>query len=457
MSTIEHYWQFNRLNTQGKVNVEEITEAKTFIQKQCSDIASQISFSDTVIQRRLFSLFTQNELIAEICLRCFISEQITQSCIKFEIQFGNSHQFNRYDLYPFVLDDSLARSKEQKTKEYKSMATQILQKFNPQQASLSTWTNRLVRADPNLNQFLLERGIYLISDWAILNDTKPKQLQRIFREFHNFDETVISQGSLLLEAYHQVYLLDRFNSRKAGSRPKCSPPTTAQLERIAQLTKLSLTPEETLTRLQNLAEPLKEYRIFVRGGKTKQESLANSHIQLKVEQQQLAQIQDNSAEETQEEFLRRYRQQFLSCLKKAIASVVSQWLNKKKEPKKQQFVTALKLFHCQGLSMTTIASMIGLKRQDQVTRLIQLKNVRSDIQKAMLQSLSQQIRKMAVIYTNPNQLLQKEQQIVIALEEQVNSVIEEAKSEASTAKNQPPKSILAQYICNYLKQKEQLL
>ena len=140
-----------------------------------------------------------------------------------------------------------------------------------------------------------------------------------------------------------------------------------------------------------------------------------------------------------------------------MASVVPQWLNKQKEPKKQQFITALELFHCQGVSMTEIASRIGLQAQFQVTRLMQLKNFRSDIRQQMLRDLRQQILEMAAIYTDSEQLLKQEQQIEVALEEQVASVIEEAETEASQAKNQPLKSIFAQSLCRYLHQKENTL
>lgn len=450
MSALVHYWQFNKLNIRGQVTVEEIAEAKSFIREECADIVNQISFSDAVIQRHLFTLFRKNDSIAEICLRCFISEQIKQICINLERQFGNSHQFNRYDLFPFVLDDTLDRPKQTKTREYTPMATKILQTFDPQQASLSTWTTRLVRYERNLNQFLLEHGLYLISDWAILNDTNPKQLQRILKEFHYLNDALITQASLLLEAYHTIYRQERLASRKAGIRGKCPAPTPEQLQQIAQFPGLSLNPEQILTQLQNLAEQLRKYRIFVRGGKLKQDSLDNHDTLIKFEQEQIAKFSDNSEQETQGEFLNRYRRQFLSCLEKAIASVVTQWINKQKEPKKQQFLSALKLFHCQGSSMTEIASAIGLQAQYQVTRLMQLKNFRSDIQQQMLQELRQQILEIAAIYTDPQQLLKQEKQIEMALVEQVKSVIEQAGSEASMAKNQPLKSIFAQYLCRYL-------
>jgi hypothetical protein len=454
MSPVVNYWRFNRLNIQGKISVEEIVSAKRFLQEEHPHLVNQEPFSDTLMQNYLFNLLQQHNTNAEICLRCFISEQIKQVCLKLERQFGYTHQFTRYDLFPFVLDDTLNSSGASPNPEYQSMAKRILQKFEPQQGSLSTWTTRLVRYDRQLNQFLLERGLYLISDWAILNDTSVKQLERIFRDFHHLNGEVIILGMGLLQAYHQVYRQSRLTSRQGGSRSKCSQPTPSQLEEITQIAGLGLTAEQTLIRLQELAEKLREYRIFVRGGKPQQASLDTPEVQFQVEQEQVSYFQDNSAQESQGEFLSRYRQQFFSSLQQAIAQVLSEWSQRQKDSKKRQFLTALKLFHCQGLAMTEIATNLGLKAQYQVTRLIQLKNLRSDIRQEMLQNLRQEILSLATTYISPAQLLQQEQQIALALEEQVSTVMEQAEAEASSSKNQTPTSLFARSLCDYLDQKE---
>lgn len=466
MSAAIHYWQFNRLDGSGKVTIEEIPAAKSFINQQIPDLINQTAFSDSVMQRHLFTLLRENDtqvcLMSQICLRCFISEQIKQVCLSLERQFGNHHQFNRYDLFPFVLDDTLTQGKPSKTvaqaTEYTSMATKILKSFDPQQASLATWTTRLVRYEPNLNHFLLERGVYLISDWAILNDTTPKQLQRILKEFHHLGDAAIAQASRLLEAYHTIYRRERLANRKAGGKSKCPLPSPEQLQQIASLVGLQISEAKTLSQLQNLAQQLREYRIFVRGGKLKQDSLDNPDILTKFEHKQVTESGESEEEQAQEEFLSHYRRQFLTCLEQAITQVISKWLSQeKKEAKKQQFLTALKLFHCQGCSMTEIAKSVGLQAQYQVTRLMQLKNFRSDIRQQMLNKLRHQIKEMAVVYTDPDLLRQQDLQIEIALDEQVTTLIEQAETEASTAKNRPLTSSFAQSLCRYLHLREKSL
>lgn len=455
MNAPEHYWQFHQLNARGEVNSKEILAAKSFIQEQCADIIQKVPFSTAAMEQRLFAFMNQGNLTAAICLRCYISDQIRQVCFKLAEQFGENHQFKSYDLYPFVLDDILEHSRLSQSREYPSMATKILQTFDPQKARLSTWTTRLVRSEPNLNQFLLEKGLYLISNWALLNDTNPQQIQRIFKDFYNLNESAITQATRLLTAYHNVYRRERLVSKATGNRSKCLDPTTNQLQQMAEILGIATASEILLDRLIDLAEKLREYRIFVKGGKPKQDSWDNPDIQIKVEKQQIDHASDDGEQNLQGEFLTRYRHQFISCLQQAIADVIPQWLSKQKEPKKLQFLRALQLFHCQGLSMTAIASQIGLQAQYQVTRLMKLKDLRSDIQHKMLQQLRHQIKEIAAIYTDAEQLIKQEQQIEIALSEQVNAIISEAESEASTAKNQPLTSILSRYLCRYLDSQEQ--
>lgn len=454
MNAPEHYWQFHQLNARGEVNSREVLAAKSFIQEQCADIIEKIPLAAAAMEQRLFTSMRQNNSTAEICLRCYISEQIRQVCLKLAEQFGENHQFKSSDLYPFVLDDIFESSRQSQPTEYRSMATKILQTFDPQKARLSTWTTRLVRSEVNLNQFLLEKGLYLISNWALLNDTSPQQLQRIFKDFHNLNEVAITQATRLLIAYHNVYRRARLASKATGNRSKCLDPTINQLQEMAEILEIATAPEILLDRLIDLAEKLRQYRIFIKGGKPKQDSWDNPDIQMKVEKQQIDNNSDDGEQNLQGEFLTRYRQQFLSCLEQAITSVISQWLSKQKEPKKQQFLQALKLFHCQGLSMTAIAAEIGLQRQDQVTRLMQLKNFRADIQHKMLQELRQQVLEMAITYSDADQLIKQEQQIEAALTEQVESEINQAKSEASTAKNQPLTSLFSQYLCRCLDSQE---
>lgn len=135
---------------------------------------------------------------------------------------------------------------------------------------------------PELNQCFWEYGVDFvrnISDWAILNDTKPKQLERILSEFHHLSQAEIDRACLLLESYHCVYRRDRLEQRRnqltsARSRKElkpCSPPTPAQLYEIALRVNgkgdLTLATQEVIYQLQDIAQQLREYCFSVKPGK----------------------------------------------------------------------------------------------------------------------------------------------------------------------------------------------
>ena len=471
LTTASKYWKLVRLEATGKSKLEEIFLAREFLQKQFPQLNNQIEVSDTVIQRQLLKLLNHGSetsaedandyLMAQTCLRCFISHQIEQACIQLELQFGREHGFNRHDLFPLVLDDTLDDLRHRNSSRanqsiYKSLSIKILESFDSQKANLSNWTKRLVKHNQELNAFLLEHGVYLISDWAILNDTTTKQVQRILAEFHHLTSAEIQQACFLLESYHSIYRRDRLKQRSRVRR-QCQPPSREQLERIAlhlqQKAHLVLSSENVLSQLRKLAELLRQYRLQVRSGKLlAQQSLDNPETNTDGLQASLIQTK-SEGENEEREFLQFYRQQFLSCLDESIESVTQnrfRQLKGKKSLKAEQFLTALELFHCQGKSMGEIAPLLGLKAQYQVSRLLKLKEFRADVRQKMLQQLRERTLAKATNYAAPHQLEQLEQKVEVALEEQIGQVMQSAEAEASIAHNSSPASLFAKYLCRYL-------
>jgi hypothetical protein len=119
--------------------------------------------------------------------------------------------------------------------------------------------------------------VYFVSDWAILNDTKSKQLERILSQFHQLRASEIAQACILLESYHAVYRRDRLEQRRnqlscgqSPSQKQCPPPTATQLQEIAQRMNakgaLNMGTEEVITQLQGLAICLRHYSLCVRAG-----------------------------------------------------------------------------------------------------------------------------------------------------------------------------------------------
>ncbi len=463
MKTASKYWNLVSLDSSGKLNITEISLAKKFFQQQFRNLIDRETISDLVVQRDLIAFNNNPREVANVwaqrCLRCFISHQIKQVCIQLEMQFGREHGFTRSDLFIYTLNDTLDNFRDSISSEkisksqYKPLAIEILETFDPQKANLSTWTTRLVKQNRELQRFLLEQGVYLVSNWAILNDTNLKQLDRILSEFHNLTPTEIDLASRVLESYHAVYRQDRLKNRQ-GKGGKCQTPSVEQLERIANLIKqkanLVLNAEQTLSKLEQLANLLREYRIYVRGGKLKQsQSLDNEAMN--TEGMQASIISGESDRDSdRSNFLKFYQKQFKRSLDCSIEYVILTRLSKfkgKKAAKAPQFLTALELFHCQGESMSAIASAIGLQAQYQVTRLLKLKELRTDIRHNMLQLMRDWTFTQTKL-ENLELLKQREQEIEVALGEQIDLVLDEAEKEVSIVNSN--QSILAKRICEYV-------
>lgn len=464
------YWHLVRLEAIGKSKVQVIASAKEFFFTQFPQLNQNININHRIIQQQLLEFrdsnsktLKRNYQMAQICLRCFISSQIEQVCIQLERQFGQEHGFTRYDLFPFVLndhlDDLLSKGISRvNSSEYQPVSLQILESFDSQKASLSTWTTTIVKHNRELNNFLLEQGVYLISNWAILNDTTIKQVQRILAEFFHLTSLEITQASYLLSSYHTIYRQDRLKQRTQINK-KCQPPSIRQLEEIAQLLRQksnqNFSAESILSQLQKLAELLREYRIYVRSGRlVAHQSLDNDDENINKLQHSALATEIDDSESEQREFSQFYHQQLNLCLKESIALVIQNRLNylsRKKPPKTQPFLTALELFHCQGKSMGEIAPIVKLKAQYQVTRLLQLKEFRADIRQTMLAKLKDKTVSQASQYVEPNDLKQLEQKIEILLDEQITNIIHTAEIEVNLASNTSPQSLLNRYICRYLK------
>ncbi|MCF4967534.1 hypothetical protein [Nostoc sp. CMAA1605] len=455
MGVTSRYWQLVKIDGVGRRQVQEITPAKVFFAELFPAIAHNADndLPDAEIQRELLQVAQDAPidrcLLAQRCLLCLISWQIEQACLQIAEKFGTTHGFSSVDLLPYVLDDD---GSIQPSDDYQCSARKILQTFDPQQSSLTTWTTTRVKHDAGLNKFLLECGVYLVSDWAILNDTRPHQIQRIFTEFYSLTPHEIQQAQQLLESYHAIYRTARLQQRAQGKGGKCSVPTTQQLQQIATLlaskTGQNFKSEIVLTKLQQLADRLRQYRIYIRGGYLPTESLDNLLPNNYIDTPKLLDNEDEPLE-----FLQLYRPQFLSCLEQALAVVTQSRVDKlqrKKGEKAKQFLTALQLFHCQNLSMTDIAARVGLRAQDAVTRLLKLKEFRNDVSQQLLMMLCDRVLELAKKYSQIESLTTLEQQIKIALNEQVESVIREAEIQAQTARPYIKTSLFNDRLCRYL-------
>jgi len=461
-----HYWQFVRLKATGLCIRETIANAREYFLQQfpvTDTLETVAELTDLQVQKQLWQLSQNGESKAELCLRCYISNQIEQTCYQIANKFGAEHGFKYNDLLVFVLNDVLERSDRQpKQSIFISVARDILDSFEPERSNLSTWTSRKVKQNRELHGFLLEHGIYLISDWAILNDTSPRQLERIYTEFHQTAQYSIQQAKNLLDAYHAIYRVERLQSKAQSklsrNKGQCPAPTPEQLKKISTYLATNfaenLAPDIILYQLQEIANKLRQYRIQARGGKSRQVSLDQPNLMIDPEKL-LDQTNDEQEAFT---FLVAYRQQFDLSLENAIAKVTDiryTKIQQRSPDNANNFLTGLSLFHCHGQTMAEIATTVGLEAQYQVTRLLKLKELRSDVRCEMLGELKDRAIELAKFYTLPSQLSELDRKLDVVLQELVDEEMERAEAESIKSKGVPLRSRFAIKLCKYLQKVHQ--
>lgn len=428
MDDLVKYWTLICINPAGGYRTEKSAIAHRYITQNYSHISESQH-----LQQQLVYAYQQGFTEAELCLRCFISHCTLEECSSIARQFGEYYQFHQFDLLSYVLDDDGSLSTE-----YSPLSKRILASYNPAIATLNTWATRLVRQHPELNQFFKQQGLFLKSDWAILNSTTSKQLQRILKERFYWSAETIQTAIVYLESYHAVYLNDRI---AAGSQGRCKEPTSEQLQRMVEyLQPKIVSPNQILNQLLAIAHCLRQHRL----NRYQTESIEDKAIQAKAEHPH------HSEADPAEEFLNYYRAQFLKCLNASLEIVIHDYTSRLKGQKVDQFLTALKLLYCQRVTMTQIADQLDLKRQDNVARLLKLKTLRADVGLHMLKGLKQDIRETAQTFIDPERLTQFAEAIDLALRDQVDALLEKDAQQSKTPKAYQSNNLFAEQLCALL-------
>lgn len=452
MGVAWRYWQWVKLDPARGRAVVPLVSARDFFCQQFGGCADDEDINDKACQIHLMQQWQHsadplNQRMAEVCLRCFISYQIDWVCKDLAQKFADEGGFDHGELLALVLDDvSVAERMDRAIAPLHnaSLATRILESFDPHKAQLSTWCRQMVVSHPDLTAFLKSCGIALESDWSLLNNIRPEQLRRILQQYEVSSQG-IEQGVALLLSYQAVYRSDRLQQLQTQKiRGRCRPPTPAQLDRIlAHLQSKggsALPPELLLKRLQALAHSIRQAR--------RPQTVTLDHPNLPT----LAQPEPDPQAEAENIFLQQYRALFETTLVEAIAQVVENrvaYRQRKRQPNDRPFLLALHLLHCQGKSMGEIAAQVNLKQQYQVSRLLELKELRADVRTAMLVMLGDRIRELAANYVEVERLQQLDTTLDGALEAEVDAMIVAAEKEATTAQSFR-KTVFSQVLCHYL-------
>ncbi len=423
MDVSSRYWNIWRISlktdTPGYKSYA-VPLAKDFIEKVPTDLKGNT-------KEVLFSSFygkdsnadTIGRAQAGLCLRCYVSEPILKACQKIDNLFSGDKAFSYHDLLSFVLNDdgktlviSHADGKQQliiksegvcELATYKFFTVKVLQTFkidSNSRMSLDNWAFLQTKQNPDIKDFLSEYGFKNLSDWALLNRVRPKQLERLSE-----------RDKQIVKAFHAVYRRDRALQKKVGGK-KCPDPSNFQLEEmISFLKKQNIIIKKTSELIEELKivvtqlrhfdiwsyrEPLEIYDYDAEIYTSRNDIATESINEIELEQQEILQLLYSTinlalAETIEEEIIAR-----ISYLEKS----------KKYAPLAKQFIPGMHLYYFRGMSLKEIAPLLGMSSWDQARRVLNpgelLSNVRVLFIKKMIDKILEIAQEKGLTQIPPN-------------------------------------------------------
>ena len=472
MNALSRYWKICRISlTKEKVGYEHslVAAAQEFfrqaVHSQNEDIQATLH---SYFQNQDYTIDRDRSANAGLCLRCYVSYPILKACQKLDSLFSGDKLFSYRDLLPFVLNDDgktrivldrdgktqlvLSNNSQTKTTAYQFFSVKILQSYDydsQSRMSLDNWAFLQTKQNPELRNFLSEFGFKTLSDWALLNRTRPKQLERLsMRDRH------------LVEVFHAVYRQDRRQQRQKAAK-RCPEPTEDQLKKMLgslQSTKVVInTTADVMKALKQIAIQLRQYDIWsYREPLEIQEPDTGNYVVR-------SDLPYDSISETdveQQELLQFLHQQLqlalVSGLEQEIeASIAKLQKSKRYAPLASRFTVGLQLYYCQGKSLREIAPKLKMTSWDQARRVLNPGGLLSKVRASCLQKLLDSILKKAS-EKGLTEIPPKIEYLKV-LGEQVEAfadreVFQEAASEIQSGKNRSLDSLYAQHLCFFLEQ-----
>jgi hypothetical protein len=467
------YWSMPNLPKVNGLNQDklgrEIGTAKEFFQQYVGGVGSE-SFQQS--DQRLWNLWQgaiaqddiATQLATELCLRCRIAHEIRTSCRDLAARFY-AQQVTWEEVFtclPYDDGRSLERTQGER---YQPFTMTVLHAYNPQrngQASLAKLVQRMVRQQEAVLQYLLEQGVLLRSDWALLNRASQVGLT-------SFEVAI-------LKAFHAVYRSDRRQQHTSRTDGKCPPPTSEQLQRmltwLVEKSNIQIdSPAALLKHLTSLAQVIRKQEIFkarktpwvdafdqsdsdTEGGSSREvadESIFNNPFEA-------------AAQKTFQTFCDRWQQQgwnFAAELDTSLAWGVEQAIGDrvttlKCKPKQSHLVElyeqGLYLTYCQGLTQTEIGDQWQMD-QYKVSTLLKLKELNQQqipdhtVEKLFRQIVQRiQILELAINTSTP----EYKPDLIPVLNQFLASIVAEAEAERRSPKTRQMTSQLATHIQTFL-------
>lgn len=448
--------------------------AKDFFHKQglskeeSSDRSQQKNFQTTLFaQFQTLTVDATERSHAGLCLRCYVSEPILNACHKITHLFGDDRSFTYRDLLPFVLNDDgttlivadgngktylkLDSTGTPQTTAYKFFSMQILQTFKPNaksSMSLDNWAYLQTKQNPELKNFLSEFGFKQLSDWALLNRTRPKQLEQLpERDRH------------LIEVFHAVYRRDR-QSNYQGTQ-KCQNPTAVQLQEMLghlQARSIAIAPHELMPELRRVAQQLRQYDLWSYREPLEFEDPETGDRTLRSDLPHNSEIGEEQQE--QQELLAFFYEQLQLALVQSIKQEVQNRINYLQKSKgyaafAERLIPGLHLYYREGIALKEIAMLLGMSNWAQARRVLNPGELISTVRTLTIRQVLDQMLKKAQekglthLLSEPDYLENLAEQIEAIAD---SEIFQAAFEEIQTGKNRQMQSVYAQQLCCYLEE-----
>lgn len=469
MSASSRYWNIWRISpTRETVGYKSclVPTAQEFVEKVANS-------QNQDIQAALLHYFHNkktavNAALAGLCLRCYVSDPILKACQRIDNLFGGEKRFTYQDLLRFVLDDDgqalvildsdrknqliLDENGEAKTTAYKFFSVRVLQTFKSDsqpRMSLDNWAYLQTQQNSELKDFLSEFGFQHLSDWALLNRARPKQLERLsVRDRH------------LVEVFHAVYRRDRLQQHSKGAR-KCPDPSSAQQqEMLTRLQQTNVTINCTVVLMKELKQVAIQLRQYDIWSYREPLEIQDPHTGSYTLRPDLPTDSLNELDVDQREFLEYLHRHLSLALTGAIEQEIGDRITGLQKSHKyarfaQQLIPGLQLYYCQGMSLRDIAPKLGMTSWDQARRVLNPGELLSKVRTLTVQQLLDSILKKAVemgltkLPPEPNYLITLAEMIEAFADAEV---FQQAAEEIRAGKNRKMNSAYAQQLRIYLEQ-----
>jgi hypothetical protein len=305
------------------------------------------------------------------CLRCYTSHQIKYICRN--LAHKHSRRFSERDIFPYALDDRIGMTD-------RSLAIQILAKFDPSKAKLNTYIqkNHLLTGYSPVRTFLMEHGVSSQTDWGILNDKKitSGSLDRFLRKLNSssMQATEIEATIALYGCFREVYTRDRERNRESCG-DICHPPTPEQLQEMCNLLGRS-SPQQLLSELLVLAGHMR-YDKRTKGEPKPEDIVRGRAAEIGIE--------NTGYLDRDWESLEIYEQIEENALN-AIESTIDRY---NQDERKREYLKAFQLYLCQGFNQVNTAIAMEWSDGDNAKVSYQLKAFRLNVSKRLFNFLKE--------------------------------------------------------------------